>query len=386
MLAAQIVISFASIVGPVLAPLAAADLGVDPELVGFHVALVYGVCAASSLLSGGFIRRFGPLRVVQSSLALGGLAMAIFALGSIPAVLLGAVVLGCCYGPMTPSSSQILQRTTPAERINIVFSIKQTGVPGGTFLAGLVLPGLAGLIGWRAALLGLAVVAVAFAIALQPLRRDLDTERDPQRPVLRFAQLGALLAQTLRTPELRRLTLISICYAGMQQALAGFLVVYLTTRIGLPLVVAGALLAASQGAGALGRLVWGAVADRVGRPQRVLALLGLGMTGSALLAGAFAPGWPVAAIAAVCILFGATATGWNGVYLAQVARLAPPGQAGELTGASNFFGFAGVMVMPAVFSAILATTGSYAAAFATIAAATGLCALALLRTDRQAAR
>ena len=379
MLAAQVIVSFTSIVAPVLAPLAAADLGVDPELVGFHVALVYGVCALSSLLSGGFIRRFGPLRIVQASLVLAAAAAAIFALGTVAAALAGAVALGLCYGPMTPSSSQILQRTTPPRRINLVFSIKQTGVPGGTFLAGLVLPSLAGLIGWQAALAGLAALACAFALALQPLRAHLDDERDPARPAFRLGHIGAMVRELLRDARLRRITIVAVCYTGMQQALAGFLVVYLTTRIGLPLVAAGALLAASQGAGAVGRIAWGLLADRLGRPQLVMGGLGLAMTACALAAGAFTADWPVAAIALVCVAFGGTATAWNGVYLAQVARFAPAGRAGEFTGVSNFFGFAGVMIVPALFSAILATTGSYAIGFAAIAAATGIGALAILR-------
>ena len=45
-------------------------------------------------------------------------------------------------------------------------------------------------------------------------------------------------------------------------------------------------------------------------------------------------------------LFGATAIGWNGVQLAEVARLAPPGTAGEVTGATGFVTFAGVVIGP----------------------------------------
>ena len=60
MLAAQIILSFTSIVAAVLAPLAAPDLGVDPELIGLYAAVVSGSSAVSSLLSGAFIRRKPP--------------------------------------------------------------------------------------------------------------------------------------------------------------------------------------------------------------------------------------------------------------------------------------------------------------------------------------
>jgi MFS family permease len=379
MLAAQIILSFTSIVAAVLAPLAAPDLGVDPELIGLYAAVVSGSSAVSSLLSGAFIRRFGPLRIVQASLALSALGLAVATAGSIAAVLLAGVILGLGYGPMTPSSSQILQRTTPPERVNLVFSVKQTGVPGGVFLGGAVMPAAATLAGWRPALAWLAVVALGFVVALQPLRAGFDAHRDPQHALFRLAHVAALLRRTVADKGIWEITAISIVYNGMQQALATFLVVYLHGRAGMPLVTAGALLSLSQAAGAIGRVVWGVVADRLGRPRLVLAALGLAMTACAVLLGLVGADAPLAALAVLCIAFGGTATGWNGVYLAQLARMAPPGHAGEITGASNFFGSAGSMLVPVLFSAIVTLSDSYAAAYAVVAAGTLACALVLLR-------
>jgi predicted MFS family arabinose efflux permease len=382
MLAAQIVLSFTSIVAAVLAPLAAPDLGVDPELIGIYTAVVSASSAVSSLLSGAFIRRFGPLRIVQTSLALSALGLAVAVTGSLAAVLLAGVILGLGYGPMTPSSSQILQRTTPPERVNLVFSVKQTGVPGGVFLGGAVMPAAATVAGWRPSLLWLAAVALVFVAALQPLRTGFDAHRDPQHALFRTAYVAALLRRTVADKALWEITAISMVYNGMQNALSTFLVVYLHGRAGMSLVTAGALLSLSQAAGAIGRVLWGVVADRLGRPRLVLAGLGLGMTVCATLLGLVGASAPFAAVIVVCIAFGGSATGWNGVYLAQVARLAPPGQAGEITGASNFFGSIGSMLVPTLFSTIVALSDSYAAAYGVVAAGTLVCALVLLRPQR----
>ncbi len=67
---------------------------------------------------------------------------------------------------------------------------------------------------------------------------------------------------------------------------------------------------------------------------------------------------------AVSVLFGMTAIGWNGVQLAEVARAAPPGQAGTVTGAAGFITFGGVLVGPPTFALISALTSGYRAAFA----------------------
>ena len=71
-------------------------------------------------------------------LCLAGLLLA--ASAWMPLVLLGGFVVGLGYGPATPASSVILVRTAPREIFSLVFSIKQTGVPAGGVLAGLVVP------------------------------------------------------------------------------------------------------------------------------------------------------------------------------------------------------------------------------------------------------
>jgi MFS family permease len=124
---------------------------------------------------------------------------------------------------------------------------------------------------------------------------------------------------------------------------------------------------ASQIAGALGRVAWGAVADHVFEPRAVLAALGLVMALCAVALALFTPDWSQAAVLAVCMLYGATAVGWNGVFLAEVARLAPEGRVAIITGGTQFFTFAGVLIGPPLFGAIASLTESYGAGFAAAA-------------------
>ena len=76
-------------------------------------------------------------------------------------------------------------------------------------------------------------------------------------------------------------------------------------------------------------------------------------------------------------LLGASAIGWNGVYLATVARQAPPGQAGTATGGTLLFTFMGVMAGSPAFGALAGASGSYRVAFAALVVPAAL-ALALL--------
>jgi len=59
---------------------------------------------------------------------------------------------------------------------------------------------------------------------------------------------------------------------------------------------------------------------------------------------------------------GFTAVGWNGIYLAEVARVVPIETVGAATGGVLMFTFLGIVLGPSSFAAIVAMTGSHAAA------------------------
>jgi hypothetical protein len=81
-------------------------------------------------------------------------------------------------------------------------------------------------------------------------------------------------------------------------------------------------------------------------------------------AALFTSAWPLATVIAVSVAYGATAVGWNGVYLAEVARRAPAGDVGTATGGTQFFTFFGALSAPPIFAGIVSLTGSYSLGFA----------------------
>jgi MFS family permease len=135
----------------------------------------------------------------------------------------------------------------------------------------------------------------------------------------------------------------------------------------LTLVLAGLVMAVAQVASVIGRVIWGVLADRVLTRRAMLGLLGVGMGISALLALAAGPSWPAWLLFLYASVFGATAVGWNGVFLAEIARIAPQGRTSEATGGCLFFTFLGVVVTPPIFNAVLALAGSYPIAYAVFA-------------------
>jgi predicted MFS family arabinose efflux permease len=264
----------------------------------------------------------------------------------------------------------------------LTFSIKQTGVPAGAALAGAMLPILALQIGWRAAFVLVAASGIIVALTAQIVRAMLDTGRRPA-PMPSLARIVAPLRHVLRTPVLAELVVVAFVYAALQVCLMSFLVVYLTESLGYSLVAAGLALTVANLGGIVGRILWGAVADFHVTPRTLLGLIGLVAGGCAWSAAAFGVDWPSAAILALCGLFGATAIGWNGVQLAEVARNAPADEVGAITGAVGFITFGGVVAGPPTFALIAAMTGGYRTGFVVFGGLSVGCGLWLLAKLRK---
>jgi len=107
--------------------------------------------------------------------------------------------------------------------------------------------------------------------------------------------------------------------------------------------------------------------------------------GGCALASSFAQGWPAVGLLTLYALFGASAIGWNGVYLDEVARRAAPGTVGTATAAALFVTFAGVLSGPAIFSQLIQSGLAYDTAFAAVGLPALACGLFLLRRRATAA-
>ena len=314
----------------------------------------------------------------QVGLVLCALGLALCAVNSVPVIALGAVFIGMGYGPVTPASSHLLALSTPAHRMSLVFSLKQTGVPLGGVLAGAVIPGVLLVTGWQSALLLVALLCVLCAAVSQPLRAELDADRNPKSPLM-LGSLAQPIRLVLRHRGLTTLAMCSFVFSATQLSLVTYLVTYLYDSLAYGLIAAGFALSVSQVAGMGGRVFWGYVADRFLGARLMLAALGGLMALCCVATALFDAAMPRALVLTILAVFGASAIGWNGVYLAEVARQAPKGQASLATGGTLAVTFLGVVLGPPVFGALSGLFGSYRAGYAALAVPALLCCVLLVR-------
>jgi len=376
-LAIQAATSMAMIAPSVMAPVAALELGLSAQGIGWFVALEYFFAMLSGLACGALIARFGAVRVCQITVCLAAVGLAVGTGAVLPAVFAAAGLIGSGYGLVNPVSSHLLASAAPPRMMSLIFSIKQTGVPLGGALAGALVPTLVLTHSWRWSAVAVALLCLLAALLIQPAQAaDAAVPRARASGSLRayFAPLAMVIAD----PPVRELAIISMIFGSAQLALIAYFVTYLNLELGFGLVAAGLIYSSAHLSGIVGRIAWGAVADRWLTPRITLGLLGIVMAVSGVGVASFHADWPLSAVILVSALFGASAVGWNGVYLAEVARSAPPGRVGAITGGTQFFTFIGALAAPPLFGFVAGLAGGYGKAYLAFCLLPALAGLRLL--------
>lgn len=370
---------------PVLATEIAGEAGIGASYVGLHTSLIFGAAMFTSAAAGGAIHRLGPVRTNQVGLVFSATALLLTLTANPWWIALSAVLIGAGYGPNTPSGSEVLGRVTPPRMRGLVFSIKQSGAPLGAMAGGLILPAMVVIGDWRTAVVSGALIVYAAAVAVQPLRARIDGHAGGGGPPRRASTADAV-RETFANPSLRRLTVAAFVLMTVHTCFQTFTVAFLVEHVGLGLTLAGGLFAALSTAGAISRVGLGWLSDRLSRARGVLVILSLAASASCALTALFTSTWTLAGMALACTLAGIGTAGWYGVFLAEIARLAPTERIGLATGGALFFVYAAIFVGPLVFTATVSITGSYPAAFWLGAAVSLVATVNLLRIPAMSGR
>lgn len=379
----QTVASFMDQSLPIIAPLLLSGVGLAPERVGNLSSLNSAGVIIFLLFGGPLLAKLGPVRMLQCGVLITVAGLAVAATGFWPVLVIAALLMGAGYGPTPPAGNRVLAATAPPAHRTLIFSIKQAGAPAGGALAGLILAPLASWYGWPAALLAAMAVGVIASIGISPMRARLDIEREPDRDI----RLRTIFSrdQVMRpfkamrgNPLVISVTALSVSFAIVQGSLFSFGVTYFSVERHLSLPEAGLAYACMQGAGVFARIFLGWLADRTGRPDWNLTVQAYIASGLVLAVAAL-PDHPNLGLA--CLVAGATgffAASWNGIYMAEIARLSPPDLIVQTTSGSTVFTFLGYVTGPSVFSLLVTLTGSWTVPFLVVSAQ--LAAMALAQT------
>jgi len=376
----QSVVTMAIYALPVIIPVAAADFGIAPEFIGFYISAIYMTSTVTGLFSGQLVERFGAPALFRGMLLLTALAVLTLLFSTPLALVAMAAIMGIASGPLNPTGSQVLAQVTPVKQRALVFSLKQCATPAGGVLAGVVLPPLMLAGSWQQAMLLIVLAAMLIALFARLPPPSL-TQTVRTRFSLR--KTGDSIKRVWDHPDLRSLTIAAVGLAAAQMALATYLVVYLWREVGFPEAAAGLVFAGLHVSGISARIVLGTLADRLASARTILVILCLVLAISLLFTSLFHQQWPLLLVYLVVFVAGGSGNGWVGLYYSEVARLTPVEEVAEITGASQFFTYLGLLCGPVLFAGLLALTDSYRTTFISFSVAVTLAGLILALSSRR---
>lgn len=356
-----------------LAPELQLEFGFSKAEVGFLISLVFIGGAMTSYPAGRLTDRIGPATVLGWALGLFAVAMLAAAVAPNVAVFLVLIALGgVAYGGVNPPTNVAVASSTGG-RLGFFLSVKQSGVPLGGLVAGVVLPPIVIAAGWRWGLVTAALTCM-LVVGATPLLRG-------ARVVPRVGA-PSLPRSPISGRELAALGAFGFVMSGTQWSIFAHLTLFLTEERAFSLATAGLALALAQGLGAGARLVWGGLSDL---PGRRLAIMGALTLISVTCLVVLAAGVRGPALWIVLAATGITVVGWNGAYYALIADRAGPGGIGRASANALIFIFAGSVVMPPLLGLIVDTSESWVPFWA-VSAALVTCAGIALRIGLSPAR
>lgn len=358
-----------------MSPLIVAELGLSRAQFGAFATTSFLVGTLGSSLAGGLVDRADPRRAMVVLHVAGGASVVVAALAQSYAwIIVGVVISGVVLAMANPLTNRLIVAFTRTAGRGTIMGIKQAGVQMAQAFAGLVLPVLALLLGWRGSLASAAVLAMVGLLltaryipaatatdgALHPPRRQ---GRAPLPPIVWW------------------LTGYAVLSGFALQAGNVYLPLYGYEALGLASATAGALTAVVGVVGLASRIFWGGVMERAAAPRFVLlGLAGGGALGVALIALA-----EVVHPALVWVgagLFGATGLAANVVLMVVVLQVVPTESVGRATGVLSMGLFAGFTAGPVTIGVLVDATGSYRVGWGLALGAFAVCGiLALIRRD-----
>lgn len=364
---------------PIISPALSEEFGWSGSSIGYLTAInnlggLVVLVAGSALL-----RQIGGIRALQLSLFIGAVSMACFLHPSLSVALVACFIMGLSNGVASPAGSEVLQRFSPPAKRNLVFSFKQAGVPLGGVIAGLLIPAIVLLAGWRIALFASALIVVIATALTRHMSAGIDTPVARSKKLTLPRLISRRSLRTLSEPlvsltkgvGLMNMSIVGGLFAVAQSSWFTFTVIYLVDGLGYSLGMAGMVFAVMQAGGVVGRIALGWLADYMHSATVTLSAAALLSATTTILLGLSSNTWPLWTIILLAFIAGCSVSSWNGVQIAEVARLSPPELIAETASGSSVLINITNMVVPTAFAVFVSMSGRYDYAFI----AAGACSL-----------
>ena len=269
-----------------------------------------------------------------------------------------ALLTTAAASALFPASARaIIDWVSPRAR-SLAMGIEQTSVPIGGVVAAALLPFLAVTFSWRYSLMVLALLIVAAGMVVSVFYRE-----HPES--MRTKKLKSSPAKSLTMVASNRdiwiASLAAMTMMALHFVVVGYLILFLTQKLGISTVAAGGFLALFQASGAIGRIGWGLASDLLLNRRRALALALTGVlsvVSMSLMVWLPSDAHPVV-VGVVVFVVGTSVMAWASLHAVLVAELTSPALTGTVIGFSMTIMRIGAFGIPTLFGFVVDRTGSY---------------------------
>jgi MFS family permease len=365
--AVTLVANFPSALTGALSVQIAREFAIPAATVASFVGVFFAAACVSSIALGRLVEHIGPRAGMQAVAALTAASLGLAGLAGSPVVLaLALVVGGVATAIVSPAAHVVVAAEVPFRNQGVAFGMLRAAQPGAILVGGLAVPTVGLTIGWNAAFLIGAAIAVLMGLAVTRWQRALPRAHDAEA-----AGQGRRRVDLGNRWNLVVLAVAMALASGVVNVVGPFFVPS-AVHAGRSLTFAGLLLALGNVLGIAGRLVAGWLFDRRGwDPLRGVTLLLIGgALGCLLLAANGAPALCLGA----ALAFGLGAS-WPGLFQSAVVRHYRQAPAAA-TGYTQTGAFFGSIVAPLAFG-FVARGASYPIAWL-LTAAVAVAAAALM--------
>jgi sugar phosphate permease len=344
---------------PPLLPFIKKELGLNYTQVGVFTSAYYLGVALTATFAGWMADLMGVRKMAISGMVLIGVCTLIASrMPTLWWIVFFMVLAGISYSVVTPSTNKATMAWFHERLRATAMGIKQTGINGGGFLAALIVPPIALNFSWRYALAVAAVLVLIGATATWIFYRDpAPAPVHPASPV----RCRPPMREVISNRNILLLAVEGFFRVGVQTAFLAYLILYLQNGLKLPIITAGYFFALAHASGAVGRIGWGMVSDRILGGQRKMVYLAVALISgvSFLVFGNLTPATPLWILVVVVLIVGFTAVGHQGVGLSLLVEVAGKECTGTASGFTQSFYFSGVVLMAPLFGWMVDTFGNY---------------------------
>lgn len=375
-------------------PLISKELHISPVTIGIILSSFSWTYCLMQLPGGWFVDKLKPRKVVTTSLVGWGIAEALTGIASGVASLVGMrMLLGVFEGPVQNGANSSLIRWLRKHEHARGSTLIDSGGPLGAALGGLVVTGLiVWLDSWRFAFAVVGAITVLIGVMAWLFMRDnpadhpLITEEEKEylaRGETEDHEEGDYQkGSVMKYFKYVSPWMLLIAFLGYDVVVFGLLTwapTYLSQAQHISVSMTGFWTFLIFGCGFVGEVFSGQLADfflkKGASPNSVLRTM-LGFAGFACAVAIISVSHVSTATTAIALIsISNFFLRWGGLFWSVPARIAAKEHVGRLSGAMNFSGNVGGLIIPILVGYIVQATGGYSGVFVTFAIAGALMAI-----------